>query len=195
MSLIRSAILRASSERCRQCSGSFKADAGVWAFIRAGDRQVGASPGGAETRGSRSRAEVKDGVECEIAPPGLETILPDVLPDRWLPATTYQNNFGAEAAPSFTAPQWVPCGARRIGSRAPRSALPHRPRPCPRPGVSFWPGSRLDLGETFWPLVSFLRIGTLWRHPMNVGARKRRIALVSSPLPPSTSCDRAHALC
>jgi len=34
MSLIRSAILRASSERCRQCSGSFKADAGVWAFIR-----------------------------------------------------------------------------------------------------------------------------------------------------------------
>ena len=24
-----------------------------------------------------------------------------------------------------------------------------------------------------WPLVSFLRIGTLWRHPSNFGARKR----------------------
>src|SRR5207342_2048832 len=34
MLLIRSAILRASPARCRQCSGPLKTDAGVWAFIR-----------------------------------------------------------------------------------------------------------------------------------------------------------------
>jgi hypothetical protein len=69
MLLIRSAILRASSARCRQCSGPLKTDAGVWAFIRllraqrtaftrcrsasdasaVGSAQVGASPGGVET--------------------------------------------------------------------------------------------------------------------------------------------------
>ena len=65
---LRSAILRASSARCRQCSGSLKTDAGAWAFIRllaerghnvpgVGERRTAEEPDHRHRRVLRARRE------------------------------------------------------------------------------------------------------------------------------------------